>query len=113
MFYWVIDSNFLDKLIILGIPHEPWTTTTTFKIDSSTPAQLLILDPKNKYISQICAQKAGSFKVCPPKIGPFKMGAHKIGSFKVGTPNAGSFKVGTPKIDPFKVGTVKIDPFEV
>lgn len=46
----MIDSNFLDKLIILGIPYEPWATTTTLKIYSSTPAQLLILDPKNKYI---------------------------------------------------------------
>ena len=98
MFYWMIDPNFFDKLIVLGVPYEPGAPMTTFKIYSPAPAQLFVLDPKNKCIFQICTQEVRF---------------SKVSAFKVGTPKIGSSKVGTPKIRAFKMGTHKIRAFEV
>jgi hypothetical protein len=97
----MIDPDFFDKLIVLGIPYEPGATVTTFKIYSSTPAQPFVLDPKNKCIFQICTQEARLSKVSAPKVDAFKVGTHKIRAFKVSTSKIGAFKVSTKEIGSF------------
>ena len=101
MFYWMIDPDFFDKLIVLGVSYEPGAPMTTFKIYSPAPAQLFVLDPKNKCIFQICTQEARFSKVSAPKIRTFEVGTPKIGSYKVCTPKIRAFKMGTHKIRAF------------